>query len=37
MARQVAYGEARLLDADRQLVSRSTGTFLLYRQEAPTG
>jgi len=36
MARQVAYAEASVTDADGQLVSRSTGTFLLHRpDEAP--
>jgi len=34
MARQVAYGEASLRDADGALVSRATGTFLLHRDEA---
>jgi len=33
MARQVAYGEASVLDGDGELVSRSTGTFLLHRPE----
>ena len=39
MARQVAYAEAGVTDADGQLVSRSTGTFLLHRPEGapPTG
>ena len=32
MARQVAYAEATVIDEDDQLVSRSTGTFLLHRQ-----
>ena len=32
MARQVAYAEATVIDGDDQLVSRSTGTFLLHRQ-----
>ena len=32
-ARQVAYAEATATDADGQLVSRSTGTFLLHREE----
>ena len=37
MARQVAYAEACVTDADGQLISRSTGTFLLHRpDEAPT-
>jgi uncharacterized protein (TIGR00369 family) len=31
MARQVAYAEGTVLDGDDQLVSRSTGTFLLHR------
>jgi uncharacterized protein (TIGR00369 family) len=35
MARQVAYGEASLHDAGDQLVSRSTGTFLLHRLADP--
>jgi acyl-coenzyme A thioesterase PaaI-like protein len=34
MARQVAYGEATLRDAEGTLVSRATGTFLLHRDEA---
>lgn len=29
--KQVAFAEARVLDADGQLLSRSTGTFLLHR------
>ncbi|HEY1634862.1 MAG TPA: PaaI family thioesterase [Acidimicrobiales bacterium] len=33
MARQVAYVEATVRDADGRLVSRSTGTFLLHREE----
>jgi uncharacterized protein (TIGR00369 family) len=33
MAKQVAYGEASVRDPDGALVSRSTGTFLLYREE----
>ena len=33
MARQVAYAEATGPDADGQLVSRSTGTFLLHRPD----
>ena len=32
-ARQVAYAEATTRDAEGQLVSRSTGTFLLHRHE----
>ena len=31
MAKQVAYGEATLRDAEGTLVSRATGTFLLHR------
>jgi uncharacterized protein (TIGR00369 family) len=34
MARQVAYGEATVRDPEDQLVSRSTGTFLLHREPA---
>jgi uncharacterized protein (TIGR00369 family) len=34
MARQVAYGEGTVRDAEGRLVSRSTGTFLLHREEA---
>jgi len=34
MARQVAYGEASVRDGDGELISRSTGTFLLHRPEA---
>ena len=33
MARQVAYAEATVRDGDGQLVSRSTGTFLLHRPD----
>jgi uncharacterized protein (TIGR00369 family) len=33
MARQVAYAEATVTDADTQVISRSTGTFLLHRPE----
>jgi uncharacterized protein (TIGR00369 family) len=33
MARQVAYGEAAVRDADGTLVSRATGTFLLHRED----
>jgi acyl-coenzyme A thioesterase PaaI-like protein len=32
MAKQVAYAEARVIDASGELVSRATGTFLLLRQ-----
>jgi len=31
MAKQIAYGEASMRDADDVLVSRATGTFLLHR------
>ena len=34
MARQVAYAEASVRDADGALVSRATGTFLLLREPA---
>jgi uncharacterized protein (TIGR00369 family) len=34
LARQVAYGEATVRDADNQLISRSTGTFLLHRDQS---
>jgi acyl-coenzyme A thioesterase PaaI-like protein len=33
LARQVAYGEASMRDADGLLMSRATGTFLLYRPD----
>ena len=33
MAKQVAYAEATVRDADGALVSRSTGTFLLHRED----
>jgi uncharacterized protein (TIGR00369 family) len=33
MAKQVAYGEASVRDAEGQLVSRATGTFLLHRPD----
>ena len=33
MARQVAYAEASVTDAEGQLISRSTGTFLLHRPD----
>jgi uncharacterized protein (TIGR00369 family) len=36
MARQVAYAEATVRDADDTLVSRATGTFLLHRHEDRT-
>lgn len=32
-AKQVAFAEARIEDADGRLVSRSTGTFLLHRED----
>lgn len=31
MTKQIAFAEARVVDADGQLLSRSTGTFLLHR------
>ena len=34
MARQVAYAEATTRDPDGRLLSRSTGTFLLHREDA---
>jgi acyl-coenzyme A thioesterase PaaI-like protein len=34
MAKQVAYGEASIRDADGVLMSRATGTFLLHRPES---
>jgi len=37
LARQVAYAEATVSDADGQLVSRSTGTFLLHRPDDAPG
>jgi uncharacterized protein (TIGR00369 family) len=36
MAKQVAYAEGRIVDASGELVSRSTGTFLLQRATAPS-
>ena len=33
MARQIAYAEATVRDADDRMVSRSTGTFMLHREE----
>jgi acyl-coenzyme A thioesterase PaaI-like protein len=33
MARQVAYAEATVRDPEDVLVSRSTGTFMLHRDE----
>ena len=35
MARQVAYAEASARNAEGQLVSRATGTFLLHREDEP--
>ena len=37
MAKQVAYGEATLRDAEGGLVSRATGTFLLHRGDRSSG
>ena len=37
MARQVAYAEATVIDGKDQLVSRSTGTFLLQRSGRRAG
>jgi uncharacterized protein (TIGR00369 family) len=34
LARQVAYGEATIRDTDGQMISRSTGTFLVHRDES---
>jgi uncharacterized protein (TIGR00369 family) len=34
MARQVAYGEASVRNAEGELMSRATGTFLLHRDES---
>ncbi len=36
LARQVAFAEALLRDADRRVVSRATGTFLLDRRGTPS-
>lgn len=36
MARQIAYGEATVRDKENQVVSRSTGTFMLHRPD-PSG
>ena len=33
MARQIAYAEATVRDADDRMVSRATGTFMLHREE----
>lgn len=33
LAKQVAYGEATMRDAERTLISRATGTFLLHRPD----
>ena len=35
MARQIAYAEATVRDAEDQIVSRATGTFMLHREEPP--
>ena len=35
MAKQVAFAEASVRDADGKLISRSTGTFLLHREPPP--
>ena len=35
MAKQVAYGEASVREADGSVVSRATGTFLLHRPDPP--
>lgn len=35
MAKQVAFAEAAVRDADGRLISRSTGTFLLHREPQP--
>ena len=39
ITKQVAFAEARVFDADGQLVSKATGTFLLHREPpaAPAG
>jgi uncharacterized protein (TIGR00369 family) len=37
LARQVAYGEATVRDAEGQLLSRATGTFLLHRADEGGG
>jgi acyl-coenzyme A thioesterase PaaI-like protein len=37
MAKQVAFGEATVRDEEGGMVSRATGTFLLYREEAAPG
>lgn len=34
LGRQVAYAESTILNAEGQLVSRSTGTFLIHRADA---
>jgi len=34
MARQIAYGEATVRDKEDQVVSRSTGTFMLHRPDS---
>lgn len=35
LARQVAFAEATLINAEREIISRATGTFLLHRDAAP--
>jgi acyl-coenzyme A thioesterase PaaI-like protein len=37
MARQVAFAEATVHDPEGILISRATGTFLLYREKDPSG
>ena len=37
LAKQVAYAEAAVRDADGVLISRATGTFLLHRPDPVTG
>jgi uncharacterized protein (TIGR00369 family) len=36
MTKQVAFAEGRIFDAEGNLVSRSTGTFLMHRDAPPT-
>ncbi len=35
ITKQVAFAEAKVLDADGRIVSKATGTFLLHREAAP--
>jgi uncharacterized protein (TIGR00369 family) len=35
MTKQIAFAEGRILDADGNLLSRSTGTFLMHRDTPP--